>query len=296
MKFTYVTTCKGRLAHLSQTLPAAVAQEDADWVVVDYGCPDGAGNWVLEHFPQVKVVRVTDDAGFNAARARNLGAAAAQSEWLAFVDADVQLAPDFFRRVSPGLAHGHFYLPDSGDPNTWGSCLVERSAFLAAGGYDEAIEGWGGEDNDLYAALALQGVRRGFYPGGFVTPIRHSDEERTRFHRIKGVDRTTRLHFVYRALKFDVMRAVARALGLEERRRLRQVAVQMVEAAAAGAAVPVRVDLPEREIKTRPALPEGRGPRLRCSLVYEIAGYGEEVDVAPGDDPGRDTSPTRADP
>jgi hypothetical protein len=48
-RFTYTTTCKVRLHHLAQSLPAALRAGAADFVVVDYGCPDGAGAWQLAH-------------------------------------------------------------------------------------------------------------------------------------------------------------------------------------------------------------------------------------------------------
>lgn len=277
MTIAYVTTCKGRLHHLARTLPSAAGQAGVECIVVDYGCPDGAGDWVRQRYPGVTVVRVTDDPGFNLARARNLGAAQARSEWLAFIDADVLLAPDFFGRVAAGLSPGCFFLPDSGDPNTLGSCVVERTAFLAVGGYDEAIRGWGGEDNDLYEALSLGGVRRASYAGNLVTPIRHSDAERTQFHGNKDIERARWLNQVYRAMKFDVVRLLSRMPTLEERRHLREMATRMVEeaAAAGGGATPARVNLPERQVLSRSASPGARLPRLRSALVYELALPGE---------------------
>jgi len=283
VKITYVTTCKGRLHHLARTLPAAAGQAGVECIVVDYGCPDGAGDWVLETHPGVKVVRVSDDPGFNLARARNLGAAQAQSEWLAFIDADVLLAPDFFARVSSTLSPGHYYLPGTNDPNTWGSMLVERSAFLTVGGYDEAIVGWGGEDNDLYEALSLGGVRRAFYRGDLVTPIRHSDAERTQFHGNKDIERARWLNQAYRGMKFDVIRLLSRMPTLEERLHLRDMATRMVdEALAPGDTVtPTQVNLPERPILSRSASPGAPLPRLRCSLVYELARPGDGREEAP---------------
>lgn len=293
MKITYVTTCKGRRHHLERTLPAALAQEGVDWIVVDYGCPDGTADWIERDHPRVKVVRVTDDPGFNLARARNLGAAAARSEWLAFLDADVLLAPGFFAQLLPRLAPGHYYLPDAGDPNTWGSCVVEKSAFLAVGGYDEAIDSWGGEDNDLYTMLSLRGLRRDWYPYALLTPIRHADDERTRFHGEKSVPRATQLNAVYRNLKLDVLRHVPGPLRLEERRHLRALARQMVEAAGTTAARG-RVDLPDRGLRTR-YTPPGQEPRLRCALVYELVGDGGP-DAPPGADPGTGAPPPRGEP
>jgi glycosyltransferase involved in cell wall biosynthesis len=283
VKITYVTTCKGRLHHLARTLPSAAAQAGVDCIVVDYGCPDGAGDWVRQHHPGVKVVRVADDPGFNLARARNLGAAQAKSPWLAFIDADVLLAPDFFARVSPVLSPGNYYLPGTNDANTWGSMLVERSAFLAVGGYDEAIVGWGGEDNDLYEALSLGGIRRDFYRGDLVTPIRHSDAERTQFHENKDIERARWLNQAYRGMKFDVIRLLSRMPTLEERLHLREMATRMVDEALAtgGTVTPTQVNLPERPILSRSASPGAPLPRLRCSLVYELAKPGDGREEAP---------------
>jgi hypothetical protein len=228
------------------------------------------------------VVRVSDDTGFSLARARNLGAAQAQSEWLAFIDADVLVAPDFFARVSSTLSPGHYYLPGTNDPNTWGSFLVERSAFVAVGGYDEAIRGWGGEDNDLYEALSLGGILRAFYRGDLVTPIRHSDAERTQYQGNKDIEHARRLNQVYRAMKFDVVRLLSRVPTLEERHQLRAMATQMVEESAApgDTVTPTQINLPERPILSRSRSPIQAMPRLRCSLVYELAKPGDGRDQA----------------
>jgi glycosyltransferase involved in cell wall biosynthesis len=278
---TYVTTCKGRLHQLEKTLPSITAQPSVTIVVCDYGCPDGTGDWILARFPQVKVVRGTD-AGFNLARARNLGATVAETEWLGFFDADIMIAPDFFARVVPELASGHYYLADPSNPGTSGSCLVEASAFRAAGGYDEAIDGWGGEDLDLYEALSLLGIRQASYPANLITPLPHSDDERTRFYVNKSLDRSARLSQIYRFVKGDLVRLTSRALDLSERMQLRRLVANMVEHAAAGTeAEPLLVPAPERAIRTRPPGPKASRPRLRCWLNYEVIGYGKEQDAPP---------------
>jgi hypothetical protein len=42
-KFSIVTTWKGRLRDLQQSLPTFVSQAAAEVVVVDYDCPEGTG-------------------------------------------------------------------------------------------------------------------------------------------------------------------------------------------------------------------------------------------------------------
>ena len=91
---TAITTCKGRLSHLKETLPDLARAPDIEVVVVDYDCPDGAADWVRSSGPDVRIVAVEDRPLFSASTARNLGAAAATADWLAFVDADVRSARD----------------------------------------------------------------------------------------------------------------------------------------------------------------------------------------------------------
>jgi hypothetical protein len=48
-----ITTCKGRLAHLKETLPAFLAQgAGCEVIVVDYDCPEGAATWVNANHPR----------------------------------------------------------------------------------------------------------------------------------------------------------------------------------------------------------------------------------------------------
>jgi glycosyltransferase involved in cell wall biosynthesis len=87
----FVTTSKGRLNHIKETLPLMAAQNPDEIIVVDYGCPDGTGDWVEANFPVVKVVRIDDDPGFCVSRARNRGAAKSACDLICFIDADIKL-------------------------------------------------------------------------------------------------------------------------------------------------------------------------------------------------------------
>src|SRR5689334_2593867 len=145
-QITYITTCKGRLCQLLQTLPRAVAQV-LMCIVVDCSSPERRGAWVESNLPCVTVVRVEGQAVFSAAKARNAGAAVADTPWLAFVDADIVLAPRFAELVAAELSPGFFYRAAPVTPQTWGTIVCAREDFVAAGGYDEAYDGWGGEDD-----------------------------------------------------------------------------------------------------------------------------------------------------
>lgn len=188
----FVTTCKGRLHHVKQTLSTLVAESPAEIILVDYGCPDNTAAWVEQHFPSVKVVRVNDDTGFCLPRARNIGAAHATSPWLCFIDADIQVQQGWLEWMQQHLRDGHFYRASLAEGQQLqeiaGTFLCPREAFLEIGGYDEVFRGWGGEDIDLYARLPDEaGVKHAYYPHDFVRPISHANTERTTFHAIKNI-------------------------------------------------------------------------------------------------------------
>jgi hypothetical protein len=202
---TYVTTCKGRLDHLRQTLPRVAAQPGFSIVVVDYDCPQQSGRWVSENVPEAHVVFVEGQAGFNLADARNRGGHAADTPWLAIFDADILIGESFFEEVSRSLTSGQYYRPAPVTLQTWGSVICERDAFLKVGGYDTAYEGWGGEDDDFYALLEFAGIKAGSVDGRALSEIAHTDEMRTRFHS-EGKKRSHQRNQLYRMAKFDLMR------------------------------------------------------------------------------------------
>jgi glycosyltransferase involved in cell wall biosynthesis len=160
---TYITTCKGRLEHLRQSLPRVAAQPQVQVIVVDYDCPDGSGQWVKDNFPQVRVVRIDDDPGFLLTRARNAGGQAAATPWLAFFDADILLADDFFRTASENLVSGHYYRADPPSIQTWGSVVCERDIFLKSEGMTRCSGDGAGKTTISTACLSLRGVGVGLW-------------------------------------------------------------------------------------------------------------------------------------
>lgn len=228
----YITTCKGRLHHLKQTLPRVVDQPGVACVVVDYACPDGTADWVQANFPQVSVVRVSGEPGFSASRARNLGASAADAPWLAFFDADILWAPQMARELIPRLQIGHYYRAQPFTFQTWGSIVCQRKDFEALGGYDEAFSGWGGEDDDLIARLSLLGLTADGFPDALVGEISHEDEARVRFHSVKNLALQHRINHLYMQAKLDVMRLHGGPLPLETRQVLASEVTRAIREAA----------------------------------------------------------------
>lgn len=268
----YITTCKGRLEHLKQTLPRVVNQPDVSCVVVDYDCPDKTTDWVTANYPQVTVVRVTGETGFNPARARNLGAQAATAPWLAFFDADILWSPELAATVIPRLQAGHFYRAQPVTHQTWGSIICERQDFKAVGGYDEAFQGWGGEDDDLRARLVALGRMPAGFPSSLVDEIPHDDEVRVRFYEIKNRALQHRINMLYFQAKHDLSRLVDGQLSLEFRKELFDTVKRSIRQAADArqAAATVTVTLPAQLVKPPPINGLIEHWHLERKIIYSI--------------------------
>jgi glycosyltransferase involved in cell wall biosynthesis len=219
MKFSIITTCKGRLAHLRQSLPRSIAQVDCETIVVDVDCPDGTAAAVARDFPLARVVTLQDGSFLNVARARNRGAAAATGEWLIFLDADILVATDFVTRLQPRLKPGTIFRfgPSKGRvTGTNGSCILHRDDFAAVGGYDEAMECYGGEDNDFYFRVELLGLSVEMLDLGLIDAVvPHDDAARVRFTRYRSKVQHQRLNSAYIYVKGTLLRQLG-AHGLSE--------------------------------------------------------------------------------
>jgi hypothetical protein len=191
-----VTTCKGRLATLRESLPRFLAQRfGADVrhrvVVVDYGCPDGTAAWCREYVddPRLVVVTVRDGTEwFNLSRARNVGARFGGDGVLALLDVDAiphrddDLADALHAMEERALDRlNHSRRTDArGRPALNGQVLIRASAFRELRGYDERLRFWGGDDVDLYRRSADAGHAWAARDLG-VRTLPHGDEERLRF-------------------------------------------------------------------------------------------------------------------
>lgn len=221
----FVTTSRGRLHHIRETLPLTVAQGADEVIVVDYSCPDHTGDWVEVNFPDVKVIRVEGQDEFNAPLARNAGVAATSAEWIVLIDGDVRSKPEWMPWMQANLEPGNYYMAapvgSVRDPETYGTIICRREDFDAVGGYDEVIRGWGGEDGELYQALSRRGLKARDYPSEFVSAIPHDNELRAGWAGLRNMDEKVVANNVYIAAKQRAMQVYgADKLPVEFRRQL----------------------------------------------------------------------------
>ena len=206
-RFSIITTCKGRLHHLKESLPRFLQQRDTEVIVVDYDCPDGTADYVRRTHPEAKVVAITDAPIFNISHAKNLGAAAALGDWLVFLDADVMVAPNMLERVVAIIQAGRrYYRFRSGNLALFGSCVVRRSHFREVQGYDAVIQGYGGEDNEFFERLERNKIARDHLePGLIERSLGHGQEERVQFYKRKSLLLSIGINADYRVVKVALL-------------------------------------------------------------------------------------------
>jgi len=73
-----------------------------DMVLVDNASTDESVEWVAAHYPAVRIVRNRSNLGF--AAGNNVGAEAASGEWLAILNPDIRVQPDWLRELVRPLA------------------------------------------------------------------------------------------------------------------------------------------------------------------------------------------------
>lgn len=157
-----------------------IAQGAHEVIVVDYDCPEGTGDWVEAHHPGVKVVRAVDRIGFCLSRARNIGIAASEAEWICVLDADSLPTEGWLAWLDEEIGKGDYAIiaSKSKQPQSSGVVVFRRSDFELTGGYDEAIRGWGGEDLDFSSRLRALGLRPVVFPNELLGVIPHGHDIR----------------------------------------------------------------------------------------------------------------------
>jgi glycosyltransferase involved in cell wall biosynthesis len=220
--FSIITTCKGRLDHLKQSLPAMIAQGAKEVIVVDFSCPQGTGAFVTANFLSVRVVSMDGETHFSNSKARNAGAAVAEGEVLVFVDADRLLAEGAIERLSDSLPENAYGVFDQLKEFH----AIPAEAFRRLGGYDEVLEGYAaGADTDLEDRLGMIGIGRHLLdPSPVESIIEHDAASRTE-HHAQPVRISYCAGLLYRSAKRVLLRLERKAeLPLRTRQQLYETA------------------------------------------------------------------------
>jgi glycosyltransferase involved in cell wall biosynthesis len=168
---------------------------NAELIILDNGSEDGSYEILLNEYCARATIQQIRGIGVSALR--NHGAQLANGEFLAFIDSDCVIVPDYFEQALNALLHSgadatgsEYALDDSYSwiEETWyvmhtpssdgfvkfisaGNFVIRRQTFLAVNGFDESMISV--EDQDLGVRLNKAGFRiyqthavRAFHPGG----------------------------------------------------------------------------------------------------------------------------------
>jgi hypothetical protein len=197
-----IVTCKARLEFLQVTAPRLLKQ-GVNYCLVDYDCSQHSGEWLSDFAAvacspgRVAVVRHSPAPRFHKTHALNLGAAEAirnGATHLMFSDADTIHAPGSADAALALIEQQSFVIAgrdDSDQPirSLTGFILLSTQDFVAAGGYDASMIGWGAEDIEFRLRLHLrQGLRFRELQHRYLQPMAHSDALRTEFQDEKDLD------------------------------------------------------------------------------------------------------------
>ena len=192
MKVSVVVTCKGRRSQLQKTIPLHIEHAPTfDWelIVVDYGCPGQAFEWVQElNHPSIRAVKVLDNTEyFNLSRGRNIGAAHAEGEYVAFCDADVYPRGPWLQTIVQAVEPaGVAMCRPKWKRGGCGICCLPLDTYNRIRGHDEALEGWGWEDIDLKCRAAAEGEIV-CYDAKLIGVLKHSRTASVQFYKDKRV-------------------------------------------------------------------------------------------------------------
>ena len=270
-QLSFVTVCHGRLDHLRETLGSRLSQAACETIVVDYGCPQRAGDRVEATFPAARVTRVPATR-FSGPDARNHGISCARAPWIALIDADVSLSASFAARVLPQLVPGHYYQFAPSTQETYGSFICAVTDLRAVDCYDAAIEGWGAADSDLFYRLRRAGCMRQPLPADLIDVISHDDTLRFANYDIKDKATSQIVNASYCHVKYQMEIDLGRRTSIDERRTLyAQVRSVLLPALCRGETPAVlTIHLPQVHHIGMPA-----GVLLKRTLVYELHNHGD---------------------
>jgi len=193
MGLSIITVCMNRGAHLRRTAPlvAALAWHD-EHMIVDWSSSPPLRRQDLPADPRLRLLRVEGEPRWSLCRAYNFAFTQAYGDRILKLDADcwptdlfLPDAPELRVPSGGGAAAGALLCAfASGKDGLNGQFLIDRSLFLAVGGFNEFLVGYGFDDKDLRSRLRLHlGNPFALLPHAWLGVIPHTDAERAELPR-----------------------------------------------------------------------------------------------------------------
>ena len=160
-KISICTTCMGRTEDLKKTyiqnLDDNLGYGNIEFVLLNYGSRDDMDTWVFQNLMEyiqggvVNYYRTDEPIYYSMTHSRNIAFKVATGDIINNVDADHYTNPDFVRYIN-ALANTYettkVVFVKSKQKNR-GRVGIFKKEFMELGGYDESLEGYGHDDQDL---------------------------------------------------------------------------------------------------------------------------------------------------
>lgn len=189
-----VAVCMGRHDTIKKTVPAWLAVNKVNEIIVVDWSSDPPLEPIIRQIPgseRINVIRVNNEPQWVLSRAYNLAINATSYSHAIRTDCDYNIEPGFVeahRKLieSPTqTAEGkHYYAGNynlarnENEVHLNGAVFIRRNDFLNVGGYDERIQTYGWDDEDLYNRLGSSGLEKHNISYDHVSHVEHSNSGR----------------------------------------------------------------------------------------------------------------------
>jgi len=187
-----VAVCMNRHSTFEQVLPSWLRAEGVDEVIIvdwssvpplDIASVAATADLSSADVEKLRLMRVNNEPEWVLSRGFNLGISMVCRENLVRLDCDYKIDPGFIRRHpldSPNTFYsGNWkHARNRNEAHLNGGLVVKLADFWKVGGYDERIQTYGWDDEDLYSRLEASGLERLDIALDMIQHISHPDSMR----------------------------------------------------------------------------------------------------------------------
>jgi len=190
-KIAFCITCMNRLHHLQQTLEKNIQDnyltEEVEFVLLDYNSKDGLEHWVNQNIQEyidtgiLVYYKTLEPEYYLRSHSRNMAFRLSNAEILCNLDADNFLGKGFAGFILEEFSKYDkiFYTNNYSLNDTYGRVCLRNHDFVSIRGYNEALQGYGYEDNDFQNRLISYGLKpMSFHNPEFYRFVFHPDADR----------------------------------------------------------------------------------------------------------------------
>lgn len=181
-----MAACRDRHETLASVFPTWLSIPDVDEIVLIDWSSDPPLQTVVhpEDEPRLKLFRVNNEKSWVLSRAYNLAMNKTKKDYVIRTDCDYALNGTVLQAhnltaTQMGFYSGNWMLArDENEVHLNGAMIMRRDVFWSVGGYDERIQTYGWDDEDLYTRLTANNVEKLNISYDHVRHVSHGDGSR----------------------------------------------------------------------------------------------------------------------